>query len=93
MTETLIKIKAGTLSSQDFCGFTFESHHSHFDYDDEENYNNEYDDYYGEEDSNYGIGKNKLQPSSNLNKQYKSKKKQSNKQVSNVITAKIKKNA
>ena len=94
ITETLIKIKAGTLSSHELDAMNFDSqvfmhaHHGHEGrYDDDDDYGGEYGDY-DEEDDDYGIGNHRgIQKS--LGKKG-SQPKNSNKQISSVITALVK---
>ena len=92
ITETLIKIKAGTLSSLELDAMNFDSqvfmhaHHGHEgSYD--EMYGDEYGDY-DDEDDDYGIGEHRgIQKS--LGKKG-SQPKNSNKQISSVITTLVK---
>jgi len=96
ISETLIKIRAGTFSASEFDDFQFDSsvfHHQggnnstgKHDYSDDF-YGDEYG--YGEEDDDYGI-ENHRYIQKNLAKK-SSQKKVTNKQLSNVITAQVNK--
>lgn len=85
MTETLYKVRANTLNTEDFSGLMQSDHpfHSHFN-----DYGDDYD-YYDEDgydDEEYGIEDNKY-----MQKAARKNRKVSNKTNSNIITAKVKK--
>ena len=94
ISETLVKIRAGTLSAAEFDDIHFDhsvfhttQNKGHHDYSDEM-YGDEYGDAYGDEDD-YGI-ENHRYIQKNLSKKA-SQKKVTNKQLSSVITAQVNK--
>jgi len=95
ISETLIKIRAGTFSASEFDEFNFDSsvfHHQGGNSRSEHGYSDDFygDEYgYGQEDDDYGIENHKY-IQKNLAKK-SSQKKVTNKQLSNVITAQVNK--
>jgi hypothetical protein len=94
MTETLVKIKAGTLSAGELDAINFDQnvfldahHHDRYsgDYDDDYDYG---DDGYGDEDDDdFGIGNHRVIQKT-LSKKG-SQRKVTNKQLSSVLTAQV----
>lgn len=95
ITETLIKIKAGRMTTQQFSDLNFEDdNHIHFNNHNfaEEDYGNEYDGEYGMEDYGDEFGQEYgLENCKYVTKSLKKNKKPSVKQTSNIISHQIKK--